>query len=573
MFDRDLWAQAKKFSLPLALTILQGGLIGGLIVGQAWLVSQVISDVFLGGETLGDVQPYIMQLLVVILLRAALAFGREVSAGALSVSVKGALREKLFNHLLSLGPAVLEKERSGELSNTLVQGVERLDAYFRQYLPQLVLSALVPVTILAVVFPLDWVTGLVFILTAPLIPLFMVLIARQAEKETERQWVLLSRLSAHFQDILQGLATLKSFGRSKQQAETIRLVSDRYAQATLQVLRIAFLSALVLEILATISTAIVAVQIGLRLMYAQMAFIDALFVLILAPEFYFPLRQLGASFHAGIEGMAAADRIFGLLSEPAVVGGERREFSLERGIEFSQVSYAYQDGERPSLDKISFTLEPKKITALVGASGAGKSTIAALLMGFLHPDVGQVSVDGVPLVEIDLEVWRERIGWVSQFPYLFNTSIAENILIAKPGATDEEIVNAARLANADGFIRNLSGGYQTMVGERGARLSGGQAQRIALARAFLKDAPLMVLDEPGANLDPESQELLQEALGRLLAKRTGLIIAHRLSTIRNADQIVVLDRGQVAHVGTHDALLQQAGIYLKLVRAATGGAG
>ena len=314
MFDHNLWTQAKKYSLPLAFTILLGALIGGLIVAQAWLISQVISRIFIDGEGLGDLQPVFTQLLAVIVLRSVIVFGREVSAGMLSVAVKSELREKMFAHLLAIGPALGEKERSGELSSTLVQGIERLDAYFRQYLPQLALSALVPLTILFVVFPLDWLTGLVFLLTAPLIPFFMVLIARQAEKETNRQWRLLSRLSSHFHDLLQGLSTLKSFGRSKQQASVIQEVSERYAQATLNVLRIAFLSALVLELLATLSTAIVAVQIGLRLMYGQFVFDQALFILILAPEYYFPLRQLGASFHAGMEGISAAGRIFELLA-------------------------------------------------------------------------------------------------------------------------------------------------------------------------------------------------------------------------------------------------------------------
>jgi ATP-binding cassette subfamily C protein CydD len=434
------------------------------------------------------------------------------------------------------------------------------------------LSALVPVTILVVVFPLDWLTGLVFVLTAPLIPLFMVLIARQAEKETDRQWRLLSRLSAHFLDVLQGLTTLKRFGRSIEQAGTIRRVSDQYAQATLRVLRIAFLSALVLEILATISTAIVAVQIGLRLMYARMAFVDALFILILAPEFYLPLRQLGASFHAGMDGISAAERIFSLLETPAQAGGEGKAFSFEQGIEFKRVSYAYQEGERPSLEAVDFSLKPGQTTALVGVSGAGKTTIARLLLGFLHPDHGQILVGETPLDEIDLEAWRENISWVSQFPYLFHDTIEENIRLGKPEAGLDEVIAAARQTNSDSFIRGFPDGYQTVVGERGARLSGGQAQRIALARAFLKDAPLVVLDEPGASLDPESAELLQEALARILPGRTTLMIAHRLSTIRQADQIIVLDQGRVAQVGDHSSLLQVDGVYRRLVQAAAGGA-
>ena len=570
MFDRNLWTQAKKFSIPLALTILLGALIGGLVVWQAWLVSEAISGVFLDGKALGDVDHQLILLLGVILLRGAAVFGREVSAGALAINVKGALREKLFAYLLALGPAALEKERSGELSSVLVQGIERLDAYFRQYLPQLALSALVPLIILLVVFPLDWLTGLVFLLTAPLIPLFMVLIGKQAEKETTRQWRLLSLLSAHFLDVLQGLTTLKRFGRSRQQTGTIRQVSEQYAEATLRVLRIAFLSALVLEMLATISTAIVAVQIGLRLIYARMAFQDALFILILAPEFYFPLRQLGASFHAGMEGTSAAGRIFDLLNETAAPGGNICEIQSDSVIRFAAVSHAYQHGDRPSLQAVDFELSPGKRTALVGISGAGKTTIGRLLLGFLQPDAGQILIGDTPLGEVDLAAWRAQVAWVPQFPYLFNASVADNIRLSKPEAGLDAVIAAARQANADQFIRKLPQGYQTPVGEHGARLSGGQAQRIALARAFLKDAPLVVLDEPGANLDPESADLLQQALDRILVGRTVLIIAHRLSTIRAADQIVVLEDGRVVQSGSPDQLLPQEGLYRRLVRAAAG---
>jgi ATP-binding cassette subfamily C protein CydD len=572
MFDRNLWNQAKKFSLPLLFTILIGALIGGLIVWQAWLISQVIARVFIGGESLADVDALVTLLLLVILLRAAAVFGREISAGVLSVSVKTELREQVFNHLLALGPQLRETEQTGELSNTLVQGIEKLDAYFRQYLPQLALSALVPLTILLVVFPVDWLTGLVFLLTAPLIPFFMVLIARQAEKETNRQWRLLSRLSSHFHDVLQGLTTLKSFGRSKQQAETIRGVSGRYAQATLRVLRIAFLSALVLELLATISTAVVAVQIGLRLLYGHLPFDQALFVLILAPEYYLPLRQLGASFHAGMEGISAAARIFELLAEPVKgkTQGTRKVFSLDAGVEFHQVSYAYQNGDRPALKAVDFSLLPGQVTALVGASGAGKSTIARLLIGFLQPDSGQVLVGDLPLTEIKLHSWREKIAWVPQFPYLFHGTIEENIRMVKPDATHQAIESAANKANASEFILSLPEGYHTQIGERGARLSGGQAQRIALARAFLKNAPLVILDEPGANLDTHNLELIEQALNSVLKDRTALVIAHRMSTVKRADQIVVLDEGRVVQIGTHQDLSSQQGKYRELITAATG---
>lgn len=572
MFDRNLWDQAKSKSFYLWLTVFFGGLLGGLIAAQAFLISRVIANIFLDGDTLVDVQSDLIWLLILIILRGGLAFGREVAAGHLSVSIRSTLREKIFKHMLDLGPSVLEKEQVGELVNTLGQGIEGLDAYFRHYLPQLALSALVPLLILVIVFPLDWVTGLVFLLTAPLIPLFMLLIARHAEKETERQWKLLSRLSAHFHDVLRGLTTLKNFGRSKDQAESIRHSSERYADATLRVLRIAFLSALVLELLATISTAIVAVQIGLRLLYAQMSFGDALFILILAPEFYFPLRQLGASFHAGMEGISAAVRIFEIQSIPLPKPGSRKQFSLEAGIEFSQVHHSYSRKNLHAIQDVSFRLEPHTTTALVGTSGAGKSTLAGLLAGFLVPDSGEILVGEHPLRDLDLISWREKVAWVSQFPYMFHTTIEENIRLSKPEASQDEIVAAARTANADAFIRSFPDGYRTVVGERGMRLSGGQVQRIALARAFLKNAPVLIMDEPGANLDPESQDLLVDALRHLLIQRTSLIIAHRLSTIRNADQVVVVEKGRVVQNGTPEELLHEGG-HLERLITASGGAG
>ncbi len=346
------------------------------------------------------------------------------------------------------------------------------------------MAVLGPLIILVVVFPLDWLTGLIFLLTAPLIPLFMVLIGKEAEKRTSRQWRLLGRLSTHFLDVLQGLRTLKAFGLSKRQGRVIRSVSEEYARVTLGVLRVAFLSALALELLATISTAIVAVQIGLRLLYGQITFVESLFILILAPEFYFPLRQLGAAYHSGMDGIAAAGRIYALLETNSELqtGGTAPVPALETGgeIRFEEVHFAYQQGDRPSLQDVSLSIPLGGHTALVGASGAGKSTLFSLLMGFIQPDAGRIVVDGVPLSEIEMNAWRAQVSWVPQFPYLFHQTVAENILVARPGASRTEVIKAAQKANAHEFISNLPKGYDTMIGERGVRLSGGQAQRSGL---------------------------------------------------------------------------------------------
>jgi ATP-binding cassette subfamily C protein CydD len=572
VIDRRLFRQARPAHLDLILTIALSLLAGIVLVGQAFYLSQIINRVFLEANTLAGVQPLLLALLTLSLVRAGLTWGSQVTAQRVAGRVKNNLRERLTAHLLALGPAYTHGERSGELANTAVAGVEALDAYFSQYLPQLATAALVPLTILLFVFPLDFISGLVLLLTAPLIPIFMVLIGNLADRMTQRQWVSLSRMSAHFLDVLQGLTTLKILGRSREQTEAIARVSYRFGQTTLGVLRVAFLSALVLELVATLSTAIVAVEIGLRLLYGRLLFENALFILILAPEFYIPLRLLGTRFHAGMSGMAAAKRIFEVLDTPLPVSvstapDPETSLSSPFTICFTNVYYAYNDGQRPALDGVSLAITPGQKVALVGPSGAGKSTVAHLLLRFIDPDQGNITVNGAPLSKLDLSAWRSHLAWAPQNPYLFHGSVAENIRLAQPEASLEQVVQAARQAHADDFVEALPQGYDTIIGERGVRLSGGQAQRIALARAFLKDAPFLILDEATANLDPKYERQIQTALEQLLQGRTALIIAHRLSTVYNADQILVMANGQIVEQGTHDSLLSQAGLYHRLVTA------
>jgi ATP-binding cassette subfamily C protein CydD len=571
--DRRLLRRAQAARVPLVLAIGLGAGGGVVIVVQAYLLSLVVSRVFLGGSTLSDVMLILAIFLFLSLVRAGLTWGAEVAAGRVASRVKHDLRARLAAHLLTLGPAYARGERSGELANTAVEGIEALDAYFRQYLPQLALAALVPLTVLFFVFPLDWVSGLVMLLTAPLIPVFMILIGSLAEGLTRRQWTSLSRMSAHFLDVLQGLTTLKLLGRSREQLQVIAQISDQFRGATMGVLRVTFLSALVLEMVATISTAVVAVQIGLRLLYGHLSFQQGFFVLLLAPEFYLPLRMLGARFHAGMQGVAAAQRIFEVLETPSpggvirVPGDQPLPSPARLDLCFSGVHYAYDEGDRPALNGLSFDLPQGGAVALVGPSGAGKSTVAYLLLRFIEPDRGSITVGGQSLHELSREAWREQVAWVPQNPYLFHGTVAENIRLARPDASSEQVERAARQASAHGFVEALPQGYGTVIGERGTRLSGGEAQRIALARAFLKDAPLLVLDEATANLDPESEALVQQAMARLLPGRTALIIAHRLSTVYRADRVVVVDQGRLAEEGTHADLMQQDGLYRRLVGA------
>lgn len=573
---RRLLTLARSSGFMLTLTIALGWGGGVLTIVQAWFLARVVNDVFLGGQPREAVLPLLGILLGALLLKSAFIWGADVSANAVAQTVKADLRARLLRHLSALGPAFTQGERTGELSTAAVEGIEQLDAYFSQYLPAIVLAASIPLTILLLVFPLDPLTGVVFILTAPLIPFFMILIGKAGEALTKRQYNTLSRLSAHFFDVLQGLTTLKTLGQAKSQAQVIGEFSARYRDVTMQVLRVTFLSALALELLATISTAIVAVEIGFRLFYRNMEFLPAFFILVLAPDFYQPLRNLGLRFHAGMSGVTAATRIYEILDTPipgspvlqlpgfpvnlSAAETDNRITGQPDGwipgtLKLDSVSFTYPARETPALQDVSLEIPSGKLTALVGASGAGKSTIASLLLRFISPQSGQILVGETPLEQIPPELWREQVAWVPQNPYLFSDTLAANLRLARPAASEADLLAACRRAGLEEFIANLPAGLETTIGERGARLSGGQAQRLALARAFLKDAPLLLLDEPTSSLDPAIEASLEASVRELTQGRTVLVIAHRLATIRQADQAIVLQAGKVANLFSGSAVL------------------
>jgi ATP-binding cassette subfamily C protein CydCD len=553
-----LLQEARLYPIILTFSIclgLAGGIMGIL---QARQVTTVISQVFLAHKTLPAVANLLLAILAIILMRSAFTWVGEACASVAARCIKQDLRHRLFTHIMDLGPAFLSEHigeaqaRTGELVNTATEGIDALEVYFSQYLPQLAFAALIPLVILLFAFPIDLLSGMIFLVTAPLLPLFMYLIGSAAETLTRRQWQGLGRMNAYFLDVLQGLTTLKALGRSHDQAEVIDKVSENYRQTTMRVLRVTFLSALALELIATLSTAVIAVEIGIRLLYGHLLFEQAFFLLLLAPEFYQPLRLLGTRFHAGMAGVEAAKSIFAILDLPA----HRIDQSDEPppitpqtppSIRIQDVGFAYIDGQ-PILHGVTFEIPAGKMTALCGESGAGKTTLTRLLLRFLQPQAGQISVDGTLLETIPTNQWWDRLSWVSQNPYLFNDTVMANIQLAKPEADKDAIYAAARLAHADEFIRRLPFGYQTVIGERGMRLSAGQAQRIALARASLKDASFLILDEATSHLDPETDALMCSSLARLCPGRTVLVIAHRQSTLAMADQVVRLSRGHLAHI-------------------------
>jgi ATP-binding cassette subfamily C protein CydD len=538
----------------LAVTVVLGLAATGLILVQAGLLARLLAGAATG-TGLTVLAGALVTLVVVLLARAAASYGGEVTALRAAAAVKSQLRRRLVDHTLRLGPSWLARNRpqlSGEVTTLATRGLDGLDAYFARYLPQLVLACLVPVAVLIRVAFADWISAVIIGVTLPLIPVFAILVGLHTKTVTQRQWRLLARLGGHFLDVVEGLPTLKLFGRGKPQAEVIGTVTEEYRAVTMSTLRVAFLSGFVLELAAALATALVAVEVGLRLLAGHMSYQTALLVLLLTPEAYLPLRAVGAQFHASTEGAAAARDVFEILDTPATStflttpapAASARPVSLRQDtIKLTGVSLAYPGRDRPALSGVNLVIRPGDRITLAGPSGAGKSSLLALLLRFAEPTGGRIEVGGVDLTSIPVTDWRRQISWVPQQPYLFTASVAANIALGQPQASPQAIARAAQAAGAAEFIEQLPGGYATEIGERGLRLSSGQRQQVALARAFLRDAPLLLLDEPAAHLDAVSAHRLEDAITTLMADRTVIQVTHSQNQTRDTGRLLTLEDG------------------------------
>ena len=573
---RWLLKRASAARTWILLSVALGLSSGLLLVVQARFLARIVHGAFIEGRGTDMLAPLFAILAGVIILRSILGWARETAGFSAGARIRQEIRTELLAHIVSLGPGYTSRQGSGALASTALEHVEGLHDFYAFYLPQLALAVMIPAAIVAFIFPYSWAAGGLLLATAPLIPLFMILVGMGAESISQRHFQALSRMSAYFLDVLQGISTLKLFNRSKGAEKIIADVSNKYRLQTMRVLRVAFLSSAVLEFFSSISIALVAVYLAMSylgyvsfgLYGKSLNLAGGLFILLLAPDFYLPLRELGTHYHARAEAVGAAQEILKIVSV-ARLGTLNGTIDWAKTdplhIQLEDVHLAFDGGKRPALQGVSFELRQGEQVALVGASGAGKTTTLNLLLGFLLPDSGQIKVNGMRLADMTPDSWRRHIAWIGQQPNLFQGTIRENILLGRPDASAIQIEQAAGNARVLDFAMHLPEGLDTPVGEHGFGLSRGQAQRVALARAFLKGAPLLLLDEPTAGLDAENEALIINSLKTLSRGRTVLMLTHRLTNLRQTQRIMVLGKGRIVEQGTYNELTAAGGRFHRMV--------
>jgi ATP-binding cassette, subfamily C, bacterial CydD len=571
---RRLFGLARQVHGFLPVLAIFSFLLTAVIILQMYLLSLIINDVFILNKVPANHLLYLIA--TAIFARAALIWLRERLAQQKAVKIKSSLRLNVFDHLLKQGMVFTREQKTGDLVNLITEGAEKLEDYYTKYIPAIIHIAVLPVVIIVFALYTDWLSGLIMLLTAPLILFLMWLIGTWAKHLSNKQWKEMSAMSAHLLDALQGIKTLKIFNRNRAEAAKVEQVSDNFRVITMNVLTIAFLSGMVLELAASISIAMVAMQLGIRMIEGMMTYQMGLFILLLTPEFYLPFRSLGQHHHTGMEGASAAEKLFEELDAaipPSPVSKAILLLHTEISIHFKDVDFYYPAAEEPALSKVNCSILPGMLTAIVGNTGSGKTTFSYLLMKYLHPTSGQILINGNCIDQIPDDRLNYLIAYVPQHPHFFDLSVLDNLLMANTQASMEQVVEACNKAGAHHFIQNLPQAYHTQLTENAARLSGGEKQRLAIARAFLKNAPLLILDEPTSSLDPESEEIISQATAELIQNRTTLIIAHRMKTVQSAGKILVFDRGKIVADGTHESLMAENGIYAGFIQTRRNGGG
>lgn len=569
MLDKNIVKDILPYKTTLIFIIFFNIIQATMIVSISYIIAYLADKLLFDELGHSAATPFLVLLFFFFIVKAVLNYINRLKMEDISLNLQSRLRYELLRAMAQDFKAA-EKKPEGEWLALVTKGVDKLDAYLTVFLPQMGILMTFPVVLLICAFISDWISGLIFLITAPLIPFFMVLIGKIADKENKKQWQLFQKLTVFMADLLPGLLVIRAYNQTQRQIEQIRKNGEKFSTATLKVLKIAFLSAFMLEFIATISIAVIAVNIGLRLLYGQADFMPVFFCLLIAPQFYQPFRQFGAAFHDAMNGITASSEIYALVHRRKNVNTQGcSDFIMQKPprISFDNVSYAYEEN-RAVLKNLSFVVEAGSQVVLTGVNGAGKSTIFKLLLKMIEAKYGKIMIDDTDLSGISTECWLDNIGWVAQEPYIFNMSLRENITMGRV-CSEARLKEVMQLVNLMDFIRRQPLGYDSIVGG-GVKLSSGQKRRLGLARALLCQPKLLLLDEPMENLDSRNEEIIKSVLEKLKGKVTVMIIAHRRQTIEAADKIIMLDKGRIKEYGGVKELKAVNSYYAELFKRSRG---
>ncbi|WP_286034879.1 thiol reductant ABC exporter subunit CydD [Megamonas hypermegale] len=568
MLDKNILKDIFPYKKSLIFIILSNIIQATMIVSISYIIAYLADKLLFDELNHSAATPFLALLFFFFVVKAVLNYINRLKLEEISLNLQSKLRYKLLQ-ALALDFKSIQRKPKGQWLAIITKGVDKLDVYLTSFIPQFGLLITIPLVLVIFTFINDWISGLIFLFTAPLIPFFMILIGKIADKENKKQWQVFQKLAVYMADLLPGLLVVKAYNQTQRQLKQVEKNGEKFSEATLKVLKVAFISAFMLEFIATISIAIIAVNIGLRLLYGQVSFLPAFFCLLVAPQFYQPFRQFGSAFHEAMNGIVASSEIYKLIQ--AAPNNKQKNIVLEMEkapqIIFENVDFSYKNDENV-LKNLNFTIKAGSQVVLTGANGAGKSTIFKLLLKLLDVKSGKILIDGKNLYDIDEQSWLNNIGWVAQEPYVFKSSLRENITLGR-ACSKTQLERVTQLVNLTEFIKKQEHGYDSIVG--GAiNLSSGQKRRLGLARALLCNPKVLLLDEPMENLDSKNEELIKSVLEKLKGKVTVIIIAHRRQTIEAADKIIILDKGTIKEYGSAEELKKTNSYYHQLLNRLEG---